>query len=58
MMRTQLPPLTSCGTVLEESVELDILGMIFAAKITIEKHLRSASSPKARCLEKVLASIS
>ena len=39
-MHSQPPPLTINGTVLEESVDLDILGMIFDSKLTVEKHLR------------------
>ena len=35
------PPLTIDGTVLKESDDLDILGVKFDSKFTIEKHLRS-----------------
>ena len=38
----QLTPLTLDGTVLEESADLIILGVTFDAKMTFEKHLRSA----------------
>ena len=40
-MHPQLPPLTIDGTVLKESVDLDILGVTFDSKLTFEKHLRS-----------------
>ena len=36
-------PLTSCGTVLKESDDLDILGMTFDSKINFEKRLRTVS---------------
>ena len=39
----QPPPLTIDGTVLKESVDLDILGVTFDSKLTFEKHLRSVS---------------
>ena len=39
----QSPPLTIDGTVLKESVELDILGVTFDSKLTFEQHLRSVS---------------
>ena len=39
-MHPQPPPLTINGTVLKESVDLDILGMIFDSKLTVEKNLR------------------
>ena len=42
-MHPQPPPLTIDGTVLKESVDLDILGMTFDSKLTFEKHLRSVS---------------
>ena len=42
-MHPQLPPLTSDGTVLQESDDLDILGVTFDSKLTFEKHLRSVS---------------
>ena len=42
-MHPQPPPLTIDGTVLKKSVDLDILGVTFDAKLTIEKHLRSVS---------------
>ena len=42
-MRQQSSPLTLEGTVLKGSVGLDILGVTFDAKMTLEKHLRSVS---------------
>ena len=42
-MHPQSPPLTSDGTVLKESDDLDILGVTFDSKLTYEKHLRSVS---------------
>ena len=40
----QLTPLTLDGTVLKESADLVILGVMFDAEMTFEKHLRSVSS--------------
>ena len=42
-MFPQSPSLTIGGTVLKESVDLDILGVTFDSKMTFEKHLRSVS---------------
>ena len=42
-MHPQSPPLTIDGTVLKESDDLDILGVTFDSKLTLEKHLRSVS---------------
>ena len=60
-MHIQPPPLTIDGTVLNESVDLDIFGVTFDSKLTFEKHLRSVSRAcsfsKAWYLEEVLASI-
>ena len=42
-MHPQSPPLTIGGTVLKESDDLAILGVIFHSKMTFEKHLRSVS---------------
>ena len=42
-MHPQPPQLTIDGTVLTESVDLDILGVTFDSKLTFEKHLRSVS---------------
>ena len=42
-MHPQPPPLTIDGTVLKESDDLDILGVTFDSKLTIEKHLHSVS---------------
>ena len=42
-MHLHPPPLTIDGTVLNESDDLDILGVTFDSKLTFEKHLRSAS---------------
>ena len=42
-MNPESPPLTIDGTVLKESDDLDILGVTFDSKLTIEKHLRSVS---------------
>ena len=38
-MHLQLPPFTINGTVLKESVDLDILGLTFDSKLTFEKRL-------------------
>ena len=43
IMHSQSPPLTVGGTVLKESVDLDILGVTFDSKMTFEKHLRLVS---------------
>ena len=45
-----LTPLTLDGTVLKESADLVILGVIFDAKMTFEKQLRSVSSAAAQRL--------
>ena len=42
-MHPQPPSLTIDGTVLKESVDLDILGVAFDSKFTFQKHLRSVS---------------
>ena len=42
-MQPQSPALTIDGTVLNESDDLVILGVIFDSKMTFEKHLRSVS---------------
>ena len=42
-MHPQSPPLTIGGTVLKESDDLVILGVIFDSMISFEKHLRSVS---------------
>ena len=42
-MRPQPPTLTIDGTVLKESVNLDVLGVTFDSKLTFEKHLCSVS---------------
>ena len=42
-MHPQSPSLTIGGTVLKESVNLDILGVTFDSKMTFEKHPRSVS---------------
>ena len=42
-LRPQPTPLTIDGTVLKESVDLDILGVTFDSKLTFEKHIRSVS---------------
>ena len=46
----QLTPLTLDGTVLKESADLVILGVIFDAKMTFEKHLRSVFRAAAQSL--------
>ena len=46
----QLTPLTLDRTVLKESADLIILGVIFDAKMTVEKHLRSVSRAAAQNL--------
>ena len=43
-MYPQLPSLTIGGTVLEESVDLDILGVTFYSKMAFEQHLRCFQS--------------
>ena len=42
-MDPQSPSLTVGGTVLKESVNLDMLEVIFDSKMTFEKHLRPVS---------------
>ena len=42
-MHLQPPPLTIDGTVLKESVDLNIFGVTFDSKLTFEMHLRSVS---------------
>ena len=42
-MHPQPPSFTIGGTVLKESVDLDIFGVTFDSKMTFEKHLRSVS---------------
>ena len=42
-MHPQSPSLTIGGTVLKESNDVDILGVIFDSNMTFEKHLRSGS---------------
>ena len=42
-MHPMSPPLTLGGTVMKESVDLDILHVIFDAKMTFENHRRSLS---------------
>ena len=42
-MHPQSPPLTIDGTVLQESDDLDILGVTFDSKLTFQNHLRSVS---------------
>ena len=44
-MHPQSPPLTVSGTVLKESVHLDILVVTFHSKITFEKHIYFALFP-------------
>ena len=46
----QLTPLTLDGNVLKESADLVKLGVMFDAKMTFEKHLRSVSSAAAQRL--------
>ena len=46
----QFTPLTLDGTVLKESADFVILGVMFDAKMTFEKHLRSVSSATAQRL--------
>ena len=43
IMHPQLPPLIICGTVLNESEDLDILGVTFDSKMTFEMQLHSVS---------------
>ena len=40
-MHPQSPPITIDGTVLKEAEDLDILGVTFDSKLTLEKHLHS-----------------
>ena len=42
-MYSQSPPLAIGGTVLKESEDLVILGVLFDFRMTFEKHLRSGS---------------
>ena len=42
-MQPQSPTLTVGGTVLKESVELDILGVTFDSRLPFKNHLRSVS---------------
>ena len=42
-MHPHSQPLTIGGTVLKQSDDLEILGVIFDSKVTFEKHLRSVS---------------
>ena len=42
-MHPQSTPLNVGGTVLKESVELDIFGVTFVSSLTFENHLRSVS---------------
>ena len=54
-MHPQSPPLSIGGTVLKESDDLVILGVIFDSKMTFEKHLRAvsrAASQRLRILRK------
>ena len=46
----QLTPVTLDGTVLKESADFVILGVMFDAKMTFEKHLRSVSRTAAQRL--------
>ena len=46
----QFTPLTLDETVLKESADLFILGTMFYAKMTFEKHLRAVSSAAAQRL--------
>ena len=43
-MHTQSPPLTIGGSVLNESGDIDTLGVIFDSRMTFEKRLRSVVS--------------
>ena len=54
-MHPQSPSLTIGGTVLKDSVDLDILGVTFDSKMTFQKHFRSFS--ETMDLEEALASI-
>ena len=59
-MHPQSPPLLIGSTVLKESDDLVILGVIFDSKMTFEKHLRSVSKcsfSKTWYLKEVLASV-
>ena len=42
-MHPHSPQLTIYGTVLQESDDLDMLGVTFDSELTFEKHLRSVS---------------
>ena len=46
----QLTPVSLDAMVLKESFDLDILGMMFDAKMNFEKHLHSVSSAAAQRL--------
>ena len=47
---TPVPPLTIGGTLLKESDDLDLLGVLFDSKMTFEKHLRSVSRASSQWL--------
>ena len=49
-MYPQSASLTVGGTVLKESVDLDVLGVTFNYKTTFEKHLRTVSRAASRRL--------
>ena len=44
----QSPPLTVSGSVLKESVDLDMLGVTFDSMMTFEKHLNSLPEQRLR----------
>ena len=58
-MYPQSPSLSIGGTVLKESDDLVMLGVIFDSKLTFEKHLRLVSRAAALTwyIEEVLASV-
>ena len=49
-MHSKSPPLTIAGTVLKKSDDVDILGVTFDSKMTVEKHLRSVSRAASQIL--------
>ena len=50
-MHPKSPSLTTDGTVLKESDDLDILGVTIDSKLTLEKHLRSVSRAASQRLD-------
>ena len=55
-MHPQSPPLPVNGSVLKESVSLDILGVTFDSKTSFEKHLLSVSRAASRRIDILIKS--